>query len=91
MPLCTPVPKAVLIARDCSSAMMASWAKLPPPPPYSSGMLSSSMPASPARFQASRSMHCSLAQRSSFGTSSSAMKRRTESWKITRSSVIQED
>ena len=40
------------------SMITASWAKLPPAPPYSSGMEAQSSPASPALFHNSRSTPC---------------------------------
>src|SRR6266540_2499340 len=79
MPLCTALPQELSTARACSSSSTASWAKVPPPPPYSSGIDTQSRPRSPALFQKSRSTCCCLAQRSMCGTASFAKKVRASS------------
>ncbi len=73
-----------------SRLMMVSCAKVPPAPPYSSGMAAQSRPASPGLFHAARSMmpfscHCSMC-----GTNSPARNLRVCSSSSVRSSVIQE-
>ena len=62
--------------------------EVPPAPPYSSGTLASSRPASPALFHISRGMIPAFAHCSSWGTNSRSKKRPAESWSIDSSSVI---
>src|SRR5882757_6280446 len=47
-----------------------SWARVPPPPPYSSGIDVHSSPSSPALYQNSRSTHFCAAHRSRCGNAS---------------------
>src|SRR6187549_3738753 len=65
-----------------------SCAKVPPAPPYSSGIAAQSKPACPSLSQAERSMMPSSVHLSMCGTSSLARKRRDCSSSSTRSSVI---
>ena len=77
-------------ARLSSRMITASCAKLPPTPPYSSGMAGQSSPAAPALVHTSRSYIPSSHQRSICGANSAAMKRRACSSSSARSSVIQQ-
>jgi hypothetical protein len=88
MPLCTLLPHALSPARACSSITTASWANVPPPPPYSSGIDRHSSPTSPAFVHRSRSTCFCAAQRSWFGVISLAMNVRASSRSWSRSSVI---
>src|SRR5215203_5215312 len=84
LPKCTP-------ARASSSQTTISCARVPPPPPYSSGTPGKSMPARPAAVQASASGRCCARQRGSCGASLVSTKRRTLRRKMRSSSFIQGD
>src|SRR4029453_14608533 len=89
MPECSGAPKESKPARLNSRPITTSCAKLPPTPPYSSGIAGQRSPAAPALVQTSRSyIPCSF-QVSRCGTYSVAIKRRACSSSSTRSSVIQ--
>src|SRR5690606_6569430 len=70
MPLCTVTPHALSPLRACSSYSTASWANVPPPPPYSSGTDNASSPTSPALVHTSRSTRFCSAHRCWCGVSS---------------------
>src|SRR5262249_53276920 len=89
MPECRGAPKESKPARLNSAPFIASRARVPPAPPYSSGIAGQRSPAAPALFQTSRSYLPSSFQVSRCGTYSAAMKRRACSSSSTRSSVIQ--
>ena len=55
MELCSAMPKPSTPTWPIASMMALSCAKVPPEPPYSSGMEAQSKPAAPAFFQLSRS------------------------------------
>src|SRR5215216_7932000 len=89
MPECSGAPKQSRPANAISRLMIASCAKLPPAPPYCSGIDAHNSPASPDFLHMARSMmpasfHCSRC-----GTNSAAKNRRACSSSRTRSSVIQ--
>src|SRR5215211_435180 len=84
LPKCTP-------ARASSSQTTISCARVPPPPPYSSGRPGKSMPARPAAAQASASGRCCARQRGSCGASSVSTKRRTLRRKMRSSSLIHDE
>src|SRR5215210_1353130 len=90
MPLCSEFPRPVATARACSEKITASCRKLPPPPPYSSGMPGHSKPAAPALYQTSRSTQRCSDQRGSWGASSFSQKRRALSCSASSSDVIQD-
>src|SRR5271166_401245 len=89
MPECSGAPNESKPARLSSRPITASWAKVPPAPPYRSGIAGQSSPAVPALVQTARSYMPSSFQLSSCGTYAAAMKRRACSSSRTRSSVIQ--
>src|SRR6266540_3121744 len=70
MPECTARPSELSPAFAWASRMAASWAKLPPPPPYSLGIDGHSRPSSPARRYMSRSGCPWATKRSYCGTTS---------------------
>src|SRR5690349_15505504 len=85
MPLWSETPHELSVARACSSMRIASWANVPPPPPYSSGTERQSRPTSPALFHRSRST-CLLARYlSTFGLISFSQNVRARSRKSSRS------
>src|SRR5262249_10338727 len=89
MPECRGAPKESKPARLNSRPITASCAKVPPAPPYSSGIAGQRSPAAPALFQTSRPYLPSSFHVSRCGTYSAAIKRRACSSSSTRSSVIQ--
>src|SRR6266511_3411385 len=89
MPECSGAPNESKPARLNSRPITASCAKLPPTPPYSSGIARQSSPATPALVHTSRSYMPSSHQRSMCGANSAPMKRRACSSSSARSSVIQ--
>src|SRR5262245_23058719 len=89
MPECRGAPKESKPARLNSRPITASCAKVPPAPPYSSGIAGQRSPAAPALFQTSRPYLPSSFQVSRCGTYSAAMKRRACSSSSTSSSVVQ--
>src|SRR5580704_7666829 len=89
MPEWSGPPKASKPARLSARLIATSWAKLPPAPPYSSGIDAHNSPAAPALVQTSRSYMPASFQRSRCGTNSASMKRRACSSSSTTSSVIQ--
>src|SRR5712692_8352539 len=89
MPECSGAPIESRPASAYSPLITASCAKVPPAPPYSSGMPAHNRPASPSFFHAARSIMPASFHRSTCGTSSAARKRRACSSSTTRSSLIQ--
>src|SRR5712691_1478244 len=89
MPECSGAPIESRPASAYSRLITASCAKVPPAPPYSSGMPAHNRPASPSFFHAARSIMPASFHRSTCGTSSAARKRRACSSSTTRSSLIQ--
>src|SRR3981189_3145327 len=89
MPEWSGAPKESKPHRLSSRLITASCAKVPPAPPYCSGIAAHSRPAAPALVHVSRSyMPCSC-QRSRGGVNSLCMKRRACSSSSTTSSDIQ--
>src|SRR5205823_4990943 len=78
-------------ARASSSTTIASYAKVPPPPPYSAGMSLSKRPTSPAFVHDSTSGRCCFRQQSCCGANSFWMKRRAVVRNSRSSSFIHED
>ena len=68
MPECSGAPKVSKPASESSRLITASWAKLPPAPPYSSGIEAQSSPAAPDLVQTSRSYMPFSCQRSIWGS-----------------------
>src|SRR3981189_1533523 len=89
MPEWSGAPKEQKPHRLSSRLIPPSCAKLPPAPPYCSGIAAHSRPAAPALVHTSRSyIPCSF-QRSRWGVNSLCMKRRACSSSSTTSSLIQ--
>src|SRR5712664_496151 len=89
MPEWSGAPKESKPHRLSSRLITTSCAKLPPAPPYCSGIAAHSRPAAPALVHTSRSyIPCSF-QRSRWGVNSLCMKRRACSSSSTTSSLIQ--
>src|ERR1700704_6252540 len=89
MPEWSGAPKESKPHRLISRLITASCAKVPPAPPYCSGIAAHSRPAAPALVHVSRSYIPCSCQRSRWGVNSLCMKRRACSSSSTTSSLIQ--
>src|SRR5712671_567481 len=89
MPEWSGAPKESKPHRLISRLITTSCAKVPPAPPYCSGIVAHSRPAAPALAHTSRSYMPCWFQRSRCGVNSPCMKRRACSSSSTTSSLIQ--